>query len=424
MGRERALSDGHDGASVTVRRCGSVQCLILFGSVQHSAPIATLARKPLMCEAALVKVLATVQPGESVFAQLAPLLIALRDVGNEVVVATSASFGSTVTNRGLAHVTAGPDWVESNVANAFPEVMDHLHDPHGALTDFMVDVFVERTTAEFRADCTRHIDRFEPDVIIHSFSELGGALAAETAGVPHVLFLAGADNWSNRFRPLIERRHGDVEWLVRDGLVVAEVPGWSTWPLSERNVTWLQPAIAGPPSATWTDQNRPMLHITLGTVFNVLVRPLFKVLAAGAAAAASSVVVTVGPGLDPERFVGLPAKVEFHRFIPLGELLSGCDGVMGHAGWGTVTACAAAGVPIVGLALGADHQANAAMVERAGFGVGVRPEDCTPEVVRRLAERLVGDEALRRAAQEQQAVIAAMPTADAVAASLTRRFSG
>jgi hypothetical protein len=370
-----------------------------------------------------MKVLATVQPGESVFAQIAPLLIALQAAGHGVVVATSASFGPTVTRRGLAHVTAGPDWVESNVASAFPEVMDHVLDPHGALTDFMIDVFVGRTTVQFREDCLRHIERIEPDVLIHSFSEIGGPLAAETAGVPHVMFLAGADNWFDRFRPLIERGHGDLHWLVRDGVVVAEAPGWSSWPGSELDVTWLQPATAWPPSPAWTRRNRPMLHVTLGTVFNVLARPLFKILAAGAAPVASSVVVTVGPGLDPERFVGLPSNVEFHRFIPLGELLSGCDGVLGHAGWGTVTACAAAAVPMVGLVLGADHQANAAMAERAGFGIGVRPEDCTPEVAQQLAERLVRDEALRHAAHEQRAIIASMPTAEAVAASLTHRFT-
>jgi MGT family glycosyltransferase len=165
-----------------------------------------------------------------------------------------------------------------------------------------------------------------------------------------------------------------------------------------------------------------MLHVTLGTVFNTLARPLFKVLAAGAADVASSVVVTVGPGLDPERFTGLPANVEVHRFLPLGELLRGCDGVLGHAGWGTVTACAAAGVPMAALVLGADHHANAAMIERIGFGVALRPEDCTPAVARALGQRLIDDEELRRTAHEQRTTIESMPTNDAVAADLTDRF--
>ena len=106
--------------------------------------------------------------------------------------------------------------------------------------------------------------------------------------------------------------------------------------------------------------------------------------------------------------------------LPLGDLLTGCDGVLGHAGWGTVTACAAAGVPMAALVLVADHHANAAIVERAGFGIAVRPEDCTPDVTRELAERLIGDEELRLAAQQQR--IDSMSTADAVAATLTNRF--
>jgi UDP:flavonoid glycosyltransferase YjiC (YdhE family) len=237
------------------------------------------------------------------------------------------------------------------------------------------------------------------------------------------MFLAGADNWFDRFRPAIEQRHGDVNWLVRNGLVVAEVPGWSAVSLADLDVSWLRPADVAPPASTWSGRPRPMLHVTLGTVFNLLARPLFKVLAAGAADVASSVVVTVGPGLDPQRFVGLPANVEFHGFIPLGELLSGCDGVLGHAGWGTMTACAAAGVPLAALELGAEHRANAGMVERAGFGIAVRPDDCTPEFARELAERLITDEELRDAAQQQRAAIESMPTAVAVAVSLTDQFS-
>jgi UDP:flavonoid glycosyltransferase YjiC (YdhE family) len=369
-----------------------------------------------------MKVLATVHPGESVFAQLVPLLVALRDLGHDVVVATSPSFEPTVTRRGLTHIGAGPDWVESSVASAFPDVMEHIHDPQGALTDFMIELFVERTTEQFRADCARHVDQQEPDLVINSFSEIGGPLAAEAAGVPHIMFLAGADNWFHRFRPAIERRHGDVDWLVRDGLVVAEVPGWSVAPLADLDVMWLRPADIAPSTSTLSNRPRPMLHVTLGTVFNTLARPLFKTLADGAAKVASSVVVTVGPGLDPQRFVGLAPNVEFHQFIPLAELLAGCDGVVGHAGWGTVTACAAAGVPMASLVLGADHHANAAMAERAGFGFGVRPEECTPEVARGLAERLIGDDGLRHAARRQRAAIEAMPTADAVAAGLTDRF--
>lgn len=371
-----------------------------------------------------MKVMATVHPGESVFAQVAPLLEAFGRLGHEVVVATSASFEPTVRRRGLVHVAAGPDWVESDVATAHPDVMDHVHDPHGQLIDFMIELFVRRTTAEFRSDCARQIERVRPDLVIHSFSEIGGALAAEDAGVSHVMHLAGVDNWFNRFRPLIEHDHGAADWLFRDGLVVAEPPGWSAATLPEVDVEWLQPVALVPPGDAWSGRNRPMLHVTLGTVFNTLARPLFKVLAAGAAPAAQSVVVTVGPGLDPDRFVGLPPHVEFHGFVPLSELLTGCDGVLGHAGWGTVTACAAAAVPMVALVLGADHAPNAAAVERAGFGFAMRPEECTEASVREAAERLLADEGLHRAAREQRAVIESMPTADAVASILARRFGG
>lgn len=174
---------------VTQTSCESSWTEQPAGSRRHRSGVgASCARLGLM------KVLATVHPGESVFAQLAPLLEALGGMGHEVTVATSASFEPTVTRRGLTHAAAGPDWVESDVATAYPDVMDHVHDPHGQLTDFMIDLFVSRTTGEFRADCARHIEQLDPDLVIHSFSEIGGALAAEEAGLPHVMHLAGADN--------------------------------------------------------------------------------------------------------------------------------------------------------------------------------------------------------------------------------------
>src|SRR5262245_57219255 len=99
-----------------------------------------------------MRVLATTQPGSSGFFWLVPLLCALRARGHDVLVAAPRRFGSTIRGVGLTHEPAGVDYLESNIGDAFPEIVQHLHDPYGALVRFVVDVFIRRTTLQFVSD--------------------------------------------------------------------------------------------------------------------------------------------------------------------------------------------------------------------------------------------------------------------------------
>ena len=385
-----------------------------------------------------MRVLVATQPGSSVFFQLVPLARALHGAGHEVLVATSRRFGPVVSRIGLSYRAAGIDWLEAAVAETFPEVAEHRHDPHGALVRFIVDLFVRRTALPFASDVASWIGQWKPDLLLHSSNELGGAAAAEAAGVPHLMVMAGLDNWFDRIAPALagtdEARkavglapaHGDAGWLFAHGLLLAEAPGWSTHSLEGLGVSWLRPVSPEQPRGDerWLEElPRPLAHVTLGTVFNKLARPLFVPLASGAARAAASVVVTVGEDADPDAFSGLPANVHVRRYLPLDALLERCDAVLAHGGWGTVVACAEAAVPMAALILGADQGYNAALVERAGFGFGFEPKDCAPDHVAELTRRLLSAPELRAGAARQAAALRAVPSPADVAASLAQRFA-
>lgn len=385
-----------------------------------------------------MRVLATTQPGSSVFFMMAPLLSALQASGHEVLVAASRRFGSIIRGIGLTHEPAGVDFLESSIAEAFPEMVQHLHDPHGALVRFVVDVNVRRTTQQFAHDIAPCIRRWKPDLLLHSSNEFGGPIAAEAAGVPHMMLLAGLDNWFDRFGPVLsgldqfrtavglESVEGDPAWLFAQGLILAEVPGWSARSLENLSVVWLRPVSPDQPSGNleWLDQlPRPLVHVSLGTVFNKKgARPLFAALARGAGTVAASVVVTVGEDRDPDSFASLPPNVHLRRYIPLAPLLQRTDAVLAHAGWGTLIACVEAGVPLGALVLGADHGYNALMLERAGCGFGLQPQSCTSEAAAEATHRLLVDPTLRAAATRQQAALRGVPSPTDVAALLAKQF--
>jgi UDP:flavonoid glycosyltransferase YjiC (YdhE family) len=384
-----------------------------------------------------MRFLATTQPGSSRFFMMAPLLSSLQAGGHEVLVAAPRRFGSNIRRIGLTHETVGVDYLESSIAEAFPEIVQHLRDPHGALVRFVVDVLVRRTTQQSADDIAACIRRWKPDLLVHGANEFGGPIAAEAAGVPHMMLLAGLDNWFDRFGPVLSEldpfrnaaglrsAEGDPEWLFAQGLILAEVPGWSARSLEDLSIVWLRPVSPDQPGGDFEWLNRlprPLVHVSLGTVFNKNARPLFDALARGAAMVAASVVVTVGEDLDPDSFEGLPSTVHVRRYIPLAPLLKHTDAVLAHAGWGTLLACVEAGVPMGALVLGADHEYNAQILERAGCGFRLEPQSCFPESVAEATRRLLADPALRAGATRQQAALRGVPSPTDVAELLAKRF--
>jgi UDP:flavonoid glycosyltransferase YjiC (YdhE family) len=81
---------------------------------------------------------------------------------------------------------------------------------------------------------------------------------------------------------------------------------------------------------------RPLVYVTLGTIFNTESGDLLARILAGARELPVDVVATVGRSLDPAELGPQPANVRVERFAPQAELLPRCAVAVTHAGSGSV----------------------------------------------------------------------------------------
>ena len=179
-------------------------------------------------------------------------------------------------------------------------------------------------------------------------------------------------------------------------------------------------AVQALPELVTEDSSRPLVYVTFGTVFNDTT-PL-RAVAEGARALDVRLLVTVGPEADPSDLGPQPPHVHVMRYIPQEQLLHHCKAVVSHAGSGTFLAAAAAGLPQLCAAQGADQYLNAEACSRSGIGISL-PVPVAPTDVTVALERLLSEPAYKTAAFQMGRDIADMPTPDEVADRLSRAYS-
>jgi MGT family glycosyltransferase len=164
------------------------------------------------------------------------------------------------------------------------------------------------------------------------------------------------------------------------------------------------------------DDGRPLVYVTFGTVFAN---------AANIAAALEAVreldvrvIVTVGPGGDPDALGPQPDNVTLVRYVPQMRLLPHCDLVVSHAGSGTFLASMGLGLPQLCLPQAADQFLNAAAGARAGATISLSPADATVPAIRAAAKQLLAESSFRERAADVARDIHAMPAPDEVVSVL------
>jgi UDP:flavonoid glycosyltransferase YjiC (YdhE family) len=185
----------------------------------------------------------------------------------------------------------------------------------------------------------------------------------------------------------------------------------------------MRPVVAVPPGPVPDEvsalPDRPLIYLTLGTVYN---RDLsvFATVLEGLRDEPVSVVVTVGQNNDPSALGPQPPHIAVHRYIPQADLLPHCSAAVVHVGAGTMLGALAAGLPLLCLPQGADQHGNADSVVAAGAGLKLLRADLTAQAVRASVGALLGERGFRQAARGIAGEIAAMPTAVEALAAITR----
>jgi|SRR5579871_971740 len=164
---------------------------------------------------------------------------------------------------------------------------------------------------------------------------------------------------------------------------------------------WSKPAGSAP--AAWLDElpaGKPVVHVTEGTVHAK--KPLVLSAAArGLANLPVSVVMATGTQRQPSQLglEPLAPNVRVERWVVYDHLLPRTDLVVTTAGAGTVYAALAAGIPLVMIPTEWDKPEVAQRVRKAGAGVVLSPERCTPQRLRAAVDQVLGDPSFRQNAR-------------------------
>lgn len=150
-------------------------------------------------------------------------------------------------------------------------------------------------------------------------------------------------------------------------------------------------------NAPWRapDDGRPVLLVTLGTVYNR--HPEFYRLCLDAFAdSAWHVVMAVGERTDPASLGPLPANAEVHQVVPQLEVLAATTVFLSHAGMGGVMEALAAGVPQVTAPQTLEQETNADRMTALGLGTRLPAGVPSPSAVRETVEKVAADEHMAR----------------------------
>jgi MGT family glycosyltransferase len=128
--------------------------------------------------------------------------------------------------------------------------------------------------------------------------------------------------------------------------------------------------------------------------------------------------LTAGPALDT-RALRLPANARAVAFVPHRAVLPHAALVVTHAGWQTVNAALADGVPLVCIPDGRDQFDNSARVVAVGAGMRARRRT-SPRVLRHTIADALANPALRRGAQAMAATLARRDGAHEITERLER----
>lgn len=377
-----------------------------------------------------MKVLVCSTPMEGVLAPVFPLARSLAGRGHEVVVATGPDLADRVRAHDLEVRVAGPS-AEEAVGQAFGDPVLTDGDEPWRLGAIM---FARIMAPQKLPQLQELIDELHPDLVLQAPVDLAAPLAAATRGVRAVTYGTGlvletalletvaqwvAPLWQAAGLPADPHagiyRHGYLDPVPRTlqanlgparevaHAVRPEVPG----SLHDGLPEWA--ASLG---------NRPLVYVSMGTVpiFNQL--STFEILLEGIAGLAVDAVVSVGPNNDPSLLPAVPDNVHVEQWVSLAALLPRCDTVICHAGAGTTLAALSSGLPLVLVPRGADQFPTAAACRSAGAAEVLDPTELEPEAIAAAVRTVLDDASYRQAAQGLQREIAAMPSADAVAAEL------
>jgi UDP:flavonoid glycosyltransferase YjiC (YdhE family) len=352
-----------------------------------------------------LRVLISVRPYRGHLHPVIPLARAFARAGHRVAIATAEDVAPVVLGAGL-------DWLP---AGLHPDQMwDALQDED---TNYGY-VAIKAKVADLLEIA---VEMFPPDVVIRDPTDLAAAIVADVVGAAKVVYglgcfiprdlwrSEGADVTVDTLRaeyglppdPNLDSLFGELYLSVLPStferpnrLPVTAVQPMQYIPWDGDSAT---PDGAGEPAAV--NGGRPTVLMTLGTVFNYESDMFHRFLQA-LATEPVDVICTLGDGADDALLENAPANVRFERYLPHSLILPRCQALLCHAGFNTVFGALHAGVPVVCVPLGSDHDFNAQRCAEDGVGLSLTAEEASEEAIREAVRRVLTEPSFAARAQE------------------------
>ncbi len=369
-----------------------------------------------------MRVLFTTFPAYGHFHPLVSLARALQQAGHEVAFATAESFRHAVEGNGFRHFAAGIDQrvlvKNEDMKSRFERLM------RGSPEDWkrqIAGMFVSTFATRMVPDLLRVAAEWRPDVFVQDLMEFGACVAGEHLGIPYATIHVGVVR-PREFQHEVIAQALDAlratvglppdprqEMLFRylnlsfaPSMYLGEAPLTPT-------THYLKPAIFDQSGderlPAWAEQlgsgGRPVVHATLGTVFNKLHAPQQAILA-GLRDEPVELVLTVGRDQDPALFGPQPPNVRLERYIPHTLLFPKCDVAILHGGYNSVVSALSHGVPLVLVPIAADQPASAQRCQELGVARVLSPLTMTPEQVRDAVREVLATPSYRESARRFQ----------------------
>lgn len=357
---------------------------------------------------------------------MVPIAGALRDAGHTVAFAGHPHSLPALESRGFLSFEVDGH-LEGAPLQRQPLVEPSQHHEDRVLRDHFATEVPRRRIARY----LELYDAWAPDLVIRDEVDFAAAVLTQERDIPHAVVLVLAAG--SFIRPVVvagplddlRAERGlppdpDLAALHR-GLVLSPFPPSfrdPAWPLPAAAHAFRTPLVRSDPERrslpSWWSRlkDRPVVHVTLGTVFATESGDLFERLLTGLGQLPVEVVATVGRDIRPADFGPQPEHVHVEQWLPQSLLLPHADLVVSHGGSGTVVAALAHGLAQVVVAMGADQMQNSGRVQALGVGRALNPVTTTPAEIRDTVAALLTDDQARTAALRIQREITALPTAE------------
>jgi UDP:flavonoid glycosyltransferase YjiC (YdhE family) len=335
-----------------------------------------------------VRVLFTNQPLSGHWHPLVPLAQALAAAGHEVAFASLPGFCSSMEAKGFRTFPVGADETEEETQQIGEKIANSNEQPRAfaALRYLLAGIRADRMLP----DMLDLISDWHPDVLVREHTELTACVAAERAGLPHVVFQVGAlvpwfmramSEPLNRLLASVGLSASEPADILFRYLMFYPRP-LSLWnadlPIPPtlhtfRYTGFSQSGNEALPEWVAALDERPTVYATLGTVVNERTDLLSAILD-GLRQEPINLVLTVGRNGSPQDFGEQPPNVHIERYIPQNMLFPLCDLVVTHGGSGTMLDALSFGLPMVIIPSFADQPVNAQLCAKLGVARVVTPE--------------------------------------------------